>query len=69
MNRHYETKIARKTHLCMECDREIKPGEIYHRMTWDYNGYYVHYLRCLDCDPDYLDWLEANAVPESLDVV
>jgi hypothetical protein len=41
--------IARKTHICCECDGEIKPGEKYHRAEGVWAGEWQTYKTCLPC--------------------
>jgi len=41
--------IARKSHRCCECDREIAPGEKYERVDGIWEGYPRSYKTCIDC--------------------
>jgi hypothetical protein len=47
----YREKIvtARKSHQCYECEREIKPGEKYERVTGRWEDEWIVYDFCLIC--------------------
>ena len=44
------TPRARKAHKCCECRQEIKPGDVYVRRFWVYDGYSGTDKICERCD-------------------
>lgn len=46
---HEGFPIAKKSHICCECDREIKPGERYHKFTGLWKGEWMTFRTCLPC--------------------
>lgn len=45
----WKIRKARKPHRCVECNREIAPGERYEYASSCYDGSWSHYATCLDC--------------------
>jgi hypothetical protein len=41
---------ARVTHICCECQREIKPGTRYKRVKGAWSGKWSRYNVCIPCD-------------------
>ena len=44
-----KTLLARKEHMCFECDEPIKPGERYTRISGIWEGSFSHYKLCESC--------------------
>jgi hypothetical protein len=40
---------ARKNHICCECNRTIKRGEIYERIRGKWDGEWAEFKTCLGC--------------------
>jgi len=51
--------VARKTHKCGECHRQIEPGERYYVMKWKYDGQFDTSNICAHCRVAGT-WLEEN---------
>lgn len=43
-------RIARKPHICCECDRTISPGEQYHIARGNWEGEWLEFKWCRYCD-------------------
>jgi len=41
---------ARKTHTCVECHRDIKPGETYERTSGIWDAGWCTFKTCSDCE-------------------
>lgn len=46
----YKTMRAKKTHICCECQREIKKGIQYKNISGLWSGKWEKYRVCIPCD-------------------
>ena len=45
-----EVRMARKVHKCCECPNPILPGQKYHLFKGCYEGEWLRFKTCMECD-------------------